>query len=114
MSVIQRMTPLYWHDPSKASALANLPPIDAWAGSALAKSDGQIKFDLVPDLKHLDAPVLIVQGKDDYIVPAFLQQSFEKNISHCRLVIFDQSGHFPWIEERQKFFELITSFLQQR
>ena len=114
VSMLQRMTPLYWHDASKASALKDLPPIDAWAGAALSKADNQLKFDLLSDLQRMAAPTLIVQGKEDYIVPAFSQDSFAKNIPHSRLVIFEQSGHFPWIEEPEKFFALVTSFLSKR
>lgn len=114
LSMIQRMTPLYWHDPAKASALANLPPIDAWAGGALEKADNQLKFDLLPELAHLSAPTLILQGREDYVVEVFLQDSFAKTIPHSSLVIFGQSGHFPWIEEPDKFFSLIMSFLPHR
>lgn len=110
-SMLQRMTPLYWHDTSKASALKDLPPVDAWAGAALGKADGQLNFDLFPELGHLTAPTLILQGQEDYVVPAFFQESFAKSIPHSRLVIFEQSGHFPWIEEPDRFFSLVSSFL---
>ena len=69
---------LYWHDESNASALQGLPPIDTWATASNGKSDSQVSCDLVPDLKKLTAPVLIIEGKDDLITPLFEQEVFNK------------------------------------
>jgi len=109
----KRTAPLYWHDESKASALQGLPPIDMWAAASNGKSDSQVSYDLVPDLKKLSAPVLIIEGKDDLITPLFEQEVFKTNIPHSRLVIFEESGHFPFIEEPDKFFAVVTDFLRQ-
>lgn len=111
--LLGRLTPLYWHDSRKSSALANLPPVETWAGAALDKADDRKPFDLLPGLKQLAVPVLIVVGKEDYIVPVFLQDEFQQNVPRARFVVFEQSGHFPWIEESDKFFDLIRSFLRE-
>lgn len=110
--LLQRMAPLYWHDTQKASVLANLPPIATWAGAALEKADKRNPFDLLSGLKQLDAPTLIVVGKEDEVVPVFMQDEFQQNIPRARFVIFERSGHFPWIEEPDKFFDLVTGFLR--
>lgn len=111
--VLQRMAPLYWHDTQKASTLANLPAIATWAGAALEKADTRKAFDLLPGLKQLAAPTLIVVGKEDQVVPVFMQDEFQQNIPLSRLVIFERSGHFPWIEEPEKFFDLVRFFFRE-
>jgi hypothetical protein len=76
------MTPLYWHDETKASALEGCRQIDTWAAAANDKSDHKATFDLVADLKKLSAPALTVEGKDDLIAPYFVQEGLKTNIPH--------------------------------
>ena len=108
----QRMGPFYWHDVTKAQALEGLP-IDAWAQSAFGKSENQVTFDLVADLKKLSAPTLIIEGKDDLIAPHFVQEGLRNSIPHSRLVVFEQSGHFPMIEEQDKFTQVVSDFVRE-
>jgi hypothetical protein len=72
------MGPFYWHDVAKAQALEGLP-MDAWAQSAFGKSENQVTFDLVADLKKLSAPTLIIEGNDDLIAPHFVQEGLRNS-----------------------------------
>lgn len=112
MTAFKRELPLYWHDVAKADALQGLP-IDSWAMAANSKSDSQASFDLVADLKKLSAPTLIIEGKDDLVVPHFVQEGLRAAIPHSRLVTFEQSGHFPMVEEQDKFTQVVSDFIRQ-
>src|SRR5579884_2863110 len=108
----ERRWPLYWRDVSRAKTLEGLPPIDTRAAAAYGKAESQVAYDLVPNLKKLQAPTLIIEGRYDFICPDFEQQVFKTNIAHSRLVTFEESGHFPFIEEPNKFFPVVTGFLK--
>jgi pimeloyl-ACP methyl ester carboxylesterase len=108
----KRMAPLFWHDVTKAQPLEGLS-IDPWEQSAFAKSENQATFDLVADLKKLSAPTLIIEGKDDLIVPNFVQEQLRNSIPHSRIVVFEESGHFPMIEEQEKFTQVVGGFVRE-
>jgi len=108
-----RAAPLYWHDISKAKALASLPGIDPWANAANSKADKQVSFDLVSDLKKLSAPALIVGGKDDFTVSRSELEALKTAITHSRLVFLENSGHFLMIEEPESFAKVVTDFLRE-
>jgi pimeloyl-ACP methyl ester carboxylesterase len=109
----ERTAPLFWYDVSKARTLDGLPPFDGWAAASYGKAENQASYNLIPDLKKLSAPALIIEGKYDFIAQDFHQQVFKTNILHSRLVTLEQSGHFPFIEEPDKFFAVVTDFLRQ-
>jgi pimeloyl-ACP methyl ester carboxylesterase len=56
---------------------------------------------------------LLIEGKYDFICPHFEQQVLETNIVHSRLVVLEQSGHFPFIEEPDKFLAMVSDFVGQ-
>jgi len=68
---------------------------------------------LVADLKKLSAPTLIIEGKNDLIAPHFVQEGLRNSIPHSRLVVFEQSGHFPMIEEQDKFTQVVSDFVRE-
>ena len=109
----KRMAPFFWHDVSNAKALEGLPPIDSWAQAAFGKSQSQVTYDLFADLKNLSAPALIIEGKDDLIVPNFVQEQLRNSIPHSRIVVFEQSGHFPMIDEQEKFTQVVSDFVRE-
>lgn len=41
---------------------------------------------------------MIIAGKDDLVAPRFVQEGLRNSIPHSRLVVFEQSRHFPMIE----------------
>jgi len=108
-----RTAPIYWHDVSKAKALASLPGIDSWASAANSKADSQVAFDLSEDLKKLSAPALIIGGKDDFNIAHAELEALKSTIPHSRLVVLENSGHFPMVEVPDSFTKVVTDFLQQ-
>jgi pimeloyl-ACP methyl ester carboxylesterase len=89
-----------------------LPGIDTWATAANSKADSQGSFDLTADLKKLSAPALIIGGKDDFNIAHAELEALKTTIPHSRLVILENSGHFPMVEEPDRFASLVTDFLR--
>ena len=68
--------------------------------------------DLLPRLKELQMPVLIMNGKQDELVPVSVAEKFHQHIRHSELAIIDQAGHMPMMEKPQQTAERVVEFLQ--
>jgi proline iminopeptidase len=68
-------------------------------------------FDARSALARLTMPTLIVVGGRDAILPLGHSEALAKAIPGARLLVFDRSGHFPFIEEPARFVAAIHSFL---
>lgn len=117
---------MYWHDVEKSKTMRKVRTGD--------KRDGyniQVYFDIIGDdpewqvngtlsglqveskLKDFNVPTLIIGGRHDNITtPEIVHRLYTmmpKNIA--TKVIFEKSGHWPWVEETEKFESSITTFL---
>ncbi|MHC4364157.1 MAG: proline iminopeptidase-family hydrolase [Planctomycetota bacterium] len=64
-------------------------------------------------LKDITVPTLIIAGRFDRgCFPKYTLQ-FKKFMPQAEFVMFEKSGHFPFIEEPQKFHETLVNFLRQ-
>jgi proline iminopeptidase len=54
---------------------------------------------------------LILAGHADRIVLPRLSVQFKQYIPQAEFVMFEKSGHNPYIEETEKMFEILRSFL---
>lgn len=69
------------------------------------------KYDVTAELKNLKMPVLIIAGRYDRVsVPKF-SILYKKYCPQATFVMFEHSGHWPMLEEPEKEFPLIRSFL---
>ncbi len=57
-------------------------------------------------------PTLIAWGRHDRIIPPHHASAALEAIPGSRLVIFEESGHFPHTEEPQRFVEVLTDFVK--
>jgi pimeloyl-ACP methyl ester carboxylesterase len=58
-----------------------------------------------------DTPVLLVAGDRDSVIPAAHTLAAHDVLPHSRLEIFEGSGHFPHVEQPQRFASLLHEFL---
>jgi proline iminopeptidase len=77
---------------------------------AVMRSLAKENYDLVPALRQLQAPALFIHGDYDHIPIEFPTKAAEA-MPHARLERMERCGHFPWIEQPQRFFELIHGFI---
>jgi len=64
-------------------------------------------YPLMPEMKM---PVLIIHGMADNIVIQ-ADEKMQQSMGNARLVRFNKSGHFPFIEENDKYMKTIIEFL---
>ena len=58
-----------------------------------------------------DVPTLIVWGADDRIIPVGHAHATADAIPDSRLVVIDGAGHFPHLDDPDRFTELLTEFV---
>ena len=71
-----------------------------------------INEDLKDLIKAIDAPTLILWGRNDTAVPLSDAYFMEGEIKGSAVVVFEQSGHFPFITEWERFKAVMSSFLE--
>lgn len=72
--------------------------------------NGTIVKNFLPVLKKLNKPILLLKGKYD---PACSdnQVQFINDLPNASIVEFKNSGHFPRIEESEKYLSTVTNFI---
>ena len=71
-------------------------------------------YDLRERLSEIKAPTLVLCGRHDWITPLEESELMASRIPHARLVVFDQSGHSPMMEENGAFLDAVRGFLTSR
>jgi len=70
-------------------------------------------MDLRPRLKNITVPTLIIVGRHDFITNVSMAEEMAKNIPNARLEVFEDSGHFAFVEEPEKFYRVIKEFVEK-
>ena len=71
------------------------------------------KLDFHTQLKNLHMPTLILSGRFDRgMLPRYSVQ-FKIYAPKAQFVMFEKSGHFPFIEEPEEFIGVVAGFLRK-
>jgi len=70
-----------------------------------------IHVNLKPYLKDIKLDTLILWGKNDYTTPLKDGMIMNENIKNSSLIVFESSGHFPYLDETTKFNLIVLSYL---
>lgn len=70
-------------------------------------------FDYRNDLKNLKMPILILAGRFDRVAVPWMMVKYKEYCPQAQFVMFEKSGHIPFVEEPVKTFELIKTFLRK-
>lgn len=71
-------------------------------------------YNVVPRLGEIQAPTLILVGRDDFTCPPSQAERMHKGIPKSELVVFEMSGHFPYAEEPDAFFSTVRRWIGAR
>ena len=69
--------------------------------------------DYYHSLKKIKAPLLIIQGAADNI-PVAAGERLKASVANGKLIVFNKSGHFPFIEEQEKFLNEVSAFMDAK
>lgn len=64
-------------------------------------------------LASVGAPTLIITGRHDPETPVPAASELNQGIPDSRLIIFPESGHFPFIEEKKEFSHALDEFFRE-
>ena len=115
----QQLSLFYFHDRRKAAQIAPDPSTfnqEVYLAVCGPDCDFQLgppmlALDFGPRLAGLRRPLLTIAGRADGIVTPALVREFQRAVPGTPLVIFEESGHFPFIEEPDRYLELLRQFL---
>jgi proline iminopeptidase len=100
----------YFADPSRAR---DLTPFRVTGRVQQSVWESLGPYDLRPDLARVQAPTLILHGRQDPI-PLESSQSTASALPDARLVVIESSGHVPYVEAPEDLFNSVESFLNER
>ena len=111
----------YFYDPANASKIVfNEHTFNTEQYYAITGPDSD--FQLGPQMLRMSngeglskfpRPILIIIGRADGIVPPRLALKTARHPKQAETVIFEKSGHFPFIEETSKTMEVLEAFLRR-
>jgi proline iminopeptidase len=105
--------PLYFHRRlSAAERETLLATVQFSAAVNRAVAAGLESYDLSPALPHIRVPALVVYGTFDRIVQPEYQLEFRGRLLTARFVAFQESGHFPFLEEPEPFARVLDYFVR--
>lgn len=61
----------------------------------------------------IEAPTLVLHGREDRVVPPQCGQLLAQNIPNADLHMFGKCGHWVQVERRTEFLQLVTNFVGQ-
>lgn len=105
------LLPLYFFHYRPAVGEPLVAPI-TFSATAFAHGLGLLhEYSRVERLKELTMPALVLGGQDDFIQPASQSERLHQGLPNSELVLFQQSGHFPFLEEPERFFSTVRQWL---
>jgi proline iminopeptidase len=109
-STLASVLPLYFHGEPRFDAFADSivrPAAFLHYLSAILPH-----FDVRASLGGLSAPALVLHGRSDCIHPlTHTSAPLAAALPAATLVVLEESGHFPWLEEEQAFVAALRGFL---
>lgn len=70
------------------------------------------KYDLTEKLKTFQKPVLIIQGRQDFIGESTAIKT-NQTIPNSELIFINECGHSIWLDQGEKYFSAIAEFLKK-
>lgn len=68
-------------------------------------------YDVRDKLAGMTFPTLVVSGRHDWVTPVGESQKIADNMPNAEMIIFEESGHMPFIEEQAGFIDAVTRFV---
>lgn len=79
----------------------------------IATAKSAVRHNLGDKLHQIEAPTLLVWGRQDNITPAFVGEKFHELIENSRLVFLEECGHAPMMEHPEVFNGHLQDFLAE-
>jgi proline iminopeptidase len=112
---LARIMPLYLKNSQYAPNLQEYVKNHKLPLAALiATASSDERFPVTAKLNTIKIPTLVLNGMYDIFCSAARAGAMHEHMQGSKLVVFENSGHFPWVEEPELFFATVTNFLKSR
>ena len=102
--------------PECLARIAGKPGEDAfyamWGPSEWCVTGPLKDWDVVSRLGEIRVPSLVVGGRHDEATPGVME-TVHQGVPGSEWVIFENSGHFPHLEETARYLEVLSDFLER-
>ena len=111
---LEEILPFYFHDVAKfkRSDFAHLT-LSAEAYPMMSLNAESFRQGVLHRLSELDVPAVIVVGDDDFICSPAQAMRIHLALKRSKLVLVEQAGHFPWLEQPEAFYSGLESALRR-
>ncbi len=84
-----------------------------YSGAIFNKAFSELtpEYNVVDRLGEIRVPTLVLGSRHDWITPLAQSERIQRGIPGSQLVAFERSGHFPFIEERERFLGAVRDWL---
>jgi 3-oxoadipate enol-lactonase len=69
--------------------------------------------DLRVEIGHIKIPSLIITGLNDLFAPPYLARGVAEGLAEVELEVWEDTGHFPFLEDPERFNRRLDLFLQR-
>jgi proline iminopeptidase len=108
------IAPLYYHQFDAIRAERQLGRTIYSAAAGNRGDELLAAYDVTARLGEIVAPTLVLVGRDDFICPPPQARRLQEHIPGAELVVFERSGHFPFVEEPDEFFRSVRAWLDRQ
>ena len=90
----------------------HLDPALVDAASMVAVFEELARWSSVDRLSSISCPTLVVGGRHDVFCSPQQAERIARFVPHAELAVFDEAGHFVWLEDPDGFFGLVDGWLR--
>lgn len=69
------------------------------------------EMDYRSELETVETPALVTVGRHDWITPPAASREIDRNLPNSELVIFEESGHSPNLDQQAEYLSRVREFL---
>jgi proline iminopeptidase len=70
-------------------------------------------WDRSADLPKISVPTLVIVGRRDFITNVAMAEEMVNHVPNARMEIFEESGHYGFVEEPDKFYRVVKAFVEE-
>jgi proline iminopeptidase len=108
------LLPYYFHNPFPPEAASMMDGTSYSVAAMVRGFEVLSRWSSVDRLGTIGAPTLLLWGRHDLICSAPQATRIAKRIPGAEVRFFEQSGHFPWIEEPEAFFRALREWANRK
>ena len=113
IDVYTRLAPYYFRGGDTSTLVAALSPELVSADSMVRVFDALSRWSAVDRLGDIVCPTLLLAGRHDVFCSPQQLDRIARRVAHAESAVFENSGHFMWIEEPDQFFPLVRGWLDK-